>query len=128
MLAKEIEAFDKKIEDLLKSEPDDKTLNTIVFCKKHWNKMSYYGTLDTLCYSLGLVMLMVPCFSKKEKLIGFLPGLKFHKGNKLKKPEGEIHFSIHPMSSLKCYKQVAKELIYRLQRFGEIEKYIPSSS
>ncbi|MXS70134.1 hypothetical protein GSF70_02795 [Flavobacteriaceae bacterium W22] len=116
--------FNNKISELGNNSGNN-ILKVIALIKDKYNlNNSYYFILDSFITKLGLGFSNMSVLNKNDKVIGYSPRLIFYSDNIFGlKAETKI-LSLEIMDSKSSSALLAKELIYQIMRFDEIENFI----
>jgi hypothetical protein len=118
------QVFNTKISELenLKGSNVSQTIELIRKTNKH--SSNYYLILDAFVTKLGLGFVNSVMIDKNDKIIGYIPQLTFHPRNVFNEIEPVKEFSYVAMDVKSSSKLLAKEVIYQIMRFDDLENFI----
>ncbi|TPN87400.1 hypothetical protein [Aquimarina algicola] len=124
------QAFNSRIKKFLREQPESNASKKILEIEKFDPQFqSYYQLFDELTYELGLRIVALERPSKTGKTIRYIPSIKYFPDNLLNEEPrvDKLINEVSPLSLSKCYKHLAKELIYIIMKVSNLEEIIQTS-
>lgn len=96
--------------------------NAKFYSRYNWD---YCNFLDSFAYELGLGFSNIPVFHEmKDNIIGYFPTLRFYPENVFNEQVRDVELSTEFLSLKLSSKILAKEVLYQIMRFDNLEKLI----
>ncbi len=117
--------FDIKINEL-KSSSANQIIKLLDTYKKEHGFINYNSALDSFAYKFGIGYVMVVVVDEKDEFYGYSPTIKYYPDNALDMPpqDEELYLNNVFKNKKEAEKLLAKEVIYRLMRVVNPEKYL----
>lgn len=122
-----MKVFNNEFKIILKDYPNTDSsilLMKMVNANKDKN-YDFYTICDNLTIRIGVDIWDTPIYNKYDRLIGYLPRLRYNEGNLVnKRPKVDDFGFQKPIPRTKCLKILANEFINVLLRIENIDKYL----